>query len=231
MHIFKTNKTKCGYIFFPTFSNYKIPKSIFNDLKTHDLNKIGCPSVNSVKNKIFSANSYLTMEVVFGLKDNQPFYKYTLDEKTTQINEDIHTILNDLCVVQLENNVINFQLLSPYAFVTDDKELEFTTVMPNMKTENCEYIHGGFRPYFWIRNFNSSWTLKNPNKIGKLYFDLNNPFLTVIFNKSVDLEYLDPSKQILDFISQSDRVNMIRKNLKQTYLNASKRRPKKFLET
>ena len=68
-------------------------------------------------------------------------------------------------------------------------------------------------------------------EIGKLYFDLNNPFLTVIFNKSVDLEYLDPSKQILDFISQSDRVNMIRKNLKQTYLNASKRRPKKFLET
>ena len=229
MHIFKTKKSKCGYIIYPYFSYNKLPKSIFNDLQTHDLSKIGCPSVSSVKNKIYSANSYLKFKVEFGIRDNEAFYEYTLDENTTQISDEIHSIMNDLCFVQIENNVINFQLLTPYAFVTDDKELEFTTVMPNMKTENCEYIHGGFRPYYWIRNFNSSWTLKNPNKNGILYFDLKNPFITVMFNKSVDLEYIEPTKEILNFIEQSNRVNMIRKNLKQTYLNASKRRPKKFL--
>jgi hypothetical protein len=202
---------------------------MFNDLLSHDLNKIGCPSVSSVKNKIYSAKSYLTVEIEFGLKDDEPYYKYTLDEKTTQLGQDIHTVMSELCMVQLENDVINFQLLTPYALVTDDKDLEFTTVMPNMQTENCEYIHGGFRPYYWVRNFNSSWTLKNPAKPGKLYFNLNDPMVSIIFNKTVDLSFLEPSNEILKFINQSFRVNIFRKNLNQSYQNASKRRPKKLL--
>jgi hypothetical protein len=152
-----------------------------------------------------------------------------LDEKTTQLGQDIHTVMSELCMVQLENDVINFQLLTPYALVTDDKDLEFTTVMPNMQTENCEYIHGGFRPYYWVRNFNSSWTLKNPAKPGKLYFNLNDPMVSIIFNKTVDLSFLEPSNEILKFINQSFRVNIFRKNLNQSYQNASKRRPKKLL--
>jgi hypothetical protein len=102
--------------------------------------------------------------------------------------------------------------------------------MPNMKSENCEYIHGGFRPYYWIRNFNSAWTLKNPNKTGKLYFDLNDPMISVIFNKSVDLKYTKTTEDMNNFINQSYRVNWIRKNLNQTYINAYKRRAKKFLD-
>ena len=230
MEIFKTQQSKCSYILFDKFSGFRLPEAIFNELKSHDLNKIGCPSVSSQKNKIYSANSYLTVEVEFGLKDDEPFYEYNLDKKTTQLGDDIHTVMRDLFFIQRENNVVNFQFLTPYAFVTDDKTLEFTTVMPNMKSENCEYIHGGFRPYYWIRNFNSAWTLKNPNKTGKLYFDLNDPMISVIFNKSVDLKYTKTTEDMNNFINQSYRVNWIRKNLNQTYINAYKRRAKKFLD-
>ncbi len=147
-----------------------------------------------------------------------------------QINNDVHTLINSLIVLRYENNAINLQLLAPYAFVTDDKELEFTTVMPNMKTENCNYIHGGFKPYYWIRTFNSSWTLKDINKPGKLYFDINNPFISVIFNKSVDLKYMEITKDINNYLNESFRINGFRKNLNNMYNNALSRRPRRLLK-
>lgn len=231
VELFKTKKTNCNYIFFPNFNGYPIPKSIFNNLETPDLNRFGCPSIASVKNKIYSANCFVSVEIEFGLKDNEPYYNYVLDEKSMQINNDVHALIKSLIVLQYDNNnAINLQLLAPYAFVTDDKELEFTTVMPNMKTENCNYIHGGFKPYYWVRSFNSSWTLKDINKPGKLYFDINNSFISVIFNKSVDLKYMEITKDINNYLNESFRINSFRKNLNIIYKNAISRRPRKLLK-
>jgi len=229
VELFKTKKTNCNYIFFPNFSGYSIPKSIFNNLETPDLNRFGCPSIASVKNKIYSANCFVSVEIEFGLKNNEPYYEYVLDKKSMQLNDDVHTLIKTLIVLQYENNAINLQLLAPYAFVTDDKELEFTTVMPNMKTENCNYIHGGFKPYYWVRSFNSSWTLKDINKPGKLYFDINNPFISVVFNKSVDLKYMEITKTINNYLDESFKINGFRKNLNNIYNNALSRRPRKLL--
>ncbi len=102
--------------------------------------------------------------------------------------------------------------------------------MPNMKTENCNYIHGGFKPYYWVRSFNSSWTLKDINKPGKLYFDINNPFISVVFNKSVDLKYMEITKEINDYLNESFRINSFRKNLNNIYNNVLSRRPKRLLK-
>jgi hypothetical protein len=230
VELFKTKKSKSNYIFVPDFCGYPVPKAIFNNLETPSLNKFGCPSISSVKNKIYNANSFVDVEIEFGLKDDEPYYNYVINEKSMQINNNVHTLIKSLIVLQYENNVINLQLLAPYAFVTDDKELEFTTVMPNMKTENCTYIHGGFKPYYWVRSFNSSWTLKDISKPGKLYFDINNPFISVVFNKSVELEYMEVTEKIKNYFDQSFRVNGIRKNLNQIYNNAKSRRPKGLLD-
>ena len=230
MKLFKTKKSNCNYIFFPNFCGYSIPKSIFNNLETPNLSRFGCPSISSVKNKIYSANCFVSVEIEFGLKDEKPYYNYVLDEKSMQINNDVHTLIKSLIVLQYENNAINLQLLAPYAFVTDDKELEFTTVMPNMKTENCNYIHGGFRPYYWVRSFNSSWTLKDTSKPGKLYFDIDDPFLSVVFNKSVDLKYMEITKKINNYLDESFRINGFRKNLNNIYNNALSRRPRRLLK-
>jgi len=230
VELFKTKKTNCNYIFFPNFCGLTIPKSIFNNLEKPDLNKFGCPSISSVNNKIYSANSFVSVEIEYGLKDGEAYYNYDLNEKDMQLNNDMHTLIKSLIVLQYENNLINLQLLAPYAFVTDDKELEFTTVMPNMKTENCNYIHGGFKPYYWVRSFNSSWTLKDINKPGKLYFDINNPFISVVFNKSVDLKYMEITKDINNYLNESFRINSFRKNLNNIYSNVLSRRPRRLLK-
>ena len=138
--------------------------------------------------------------------------------------------MSTICFIQNVNGVVNFQLLSPYALVTDDKELEFTTIMPNMKTENCLYVHGGYRPYYWIRNFNSAWTLKDHSKPGKLFFNIEDPMVSIVFNKSVKLNHIEADKKILDYINQSVNSNFIRKNLSKVYSNALHRRPKRLLK-
>ena len=172
---------------------------MIHNLETPNLNKFGCPSISSVNNKIYNANSFVSVEIEYGLKDGEPYYNYDLNEKDMQLNNDMHTLIKSLIVLQYDNNLINLQLLAPYAFVTDDKELEFTTVMPNMKTENSIYIHGGFKPYYWVRTFNSSWTLKDISKPGKLYFDVNTPFISVVFNKGIDLKYMEITNKIKRF--------------------------------
>ena len=228
--IFQTKKSKCIYIFFPNFCGFKVPKSMIHNLETPNLNKFGCPSISSVNNKIYNANSFVSVEIEYGLKDGEPYYNYDLNEKDMQLNNDMHTLIKSLIVLQYDNNLINLQLLAPYAFVTDDKELEFTTVMPNMKTENSIYIHGGFKPYYWVRTFNSSWTLKDISKPGKLYFDVNTPFISVVFNKGIDLKYMEITNKIKNYIDESFEVNRFRRNLNKIYNNAISRRPKKLLQ-
>ena len=230
VEIFKTKKSKCNYILFPNFCGFKVPKSMIHNLETPNLNKFGCPSISSVNNKIYSANSFVSVEIEYGLKDGEAYYNYDLNEKDMQLNNDMHTLIKSLIVLQYENNAINLQLLAPYAFVTDDKELEFTTVMPNMKTENSIYIHGGFKPYYWVRTFNSSWTLKDISKPGKLYFDVNTPFISVVFNKGIDLKYMEITNKIKNYIDESFEVNRFRRNLNKIYNNAISRRPKKLLQ-
>ena len=203
---------------------------MIHNLETPNLNKFGCPSISSVNNKIYNANSFVSVEIEYGLKDGEPYYNYNLNEKDMQLNNDMHTLIKSLIVLQYENNLINLQLLAPYAFVTDDKELEFTTVMPNMKTENSIYIHGGFKPYYWVRTFNSSWTLKDISKPGKLYFDVNTPFISVVFNKGIDLKYMEITNKIKNYIDESFEVNRFRRNLNKIYNNALSRRPKKLLQ-
>ena len=82
VEIFKTKDSTCGYIFFPDYNgyNYKVPHGIFNNLEKHNLKKFGCPSINSIRNKVYSANSYVSVEIEIGLKDNEPYYEYVLDE-------------------------------------------------------------------------------------------------------------------------------------------------------
>ncbi len=223
----KLGKTKVGY-FYISNSMHKSLEQTFNKI---NYNEYGCPSVGGLSNRLFKLNSLASLIVKFGVKDNEPYYTYEIDTKIHNPTELMHDFVNDKLQVRLSNtgNCV-LQFTTPIVFVTDDKELEFTTVMPNMKTENCTYIHGGFKPYYWVRSFNSSWTLKDISKPGKLYFDINNPFISVVFNKSVELEYMEVTEKIKNYFDQSFRVNGIRKNLNQIYNNAKSRRPKRLLD-
>jgi len=228
--MFSKNKTTCNYILFPDFfTRYNLPKAIFKNIESNNFSKFNCPSVNVVNDKVFTVNSFINLEVEYGLKNNEPYYNYLLDSKTSVITEDLHNIIKNMLQISYNNNVINLQLLSPYTFITDDKELEIITTTPNMKNENSIYVSGGLKPYSWIRNLNSAWTLKNYKKPGKLYFNLKDPFINFIFNKNVNLEYMEPNDKILNYIDQNLHIVNIRKNLKDIYKTTLNRRPKKLL--
>lgn len=227
--MFSNKSSACNYILFPTFFKNNLPKSIFHNIEKNNLGKFGCPSVNSLKDRVYNVNSYFTIEIEYGIKDNEPYYEYTLDKKTTTLTNRVHDLLNEVLQVSYVNNIINLQLLSPYAFVTDDKDLEVITTTPNMKTENSIYVSGSLKPYSWVRNLNSAWTLKNNKKPGKLYFNLADPFLSFIFNKNVDLQYMETNEKILNYINQSLEIVTLRQNLSKIYKTALSRRPKNLL--
>lgn len=227
--MFNLNKTKCAYIIEPEFIYSTLPKSVFNNIENLTLGKHGCPSIHSIKNKIYNVNSYLNIEIEFGIKDNEAYYKYYLDESIVHLSSEVHDKVDKLIFINNDNDFLTLQLLAPYAFVTDDKDLEFVTVTPSMKTENCMYVNGGFKPYNWIRNINSSWTIKDRTKPAKLYFNINDPFISVAFNKNINLEYIETNEKIINYIKQSFQINEFRKNLGNSFKNAISRRPKKLL--
>jgi hypothetical protein len=228
--VFLKETSKCSYILYPDIVNRsKLPKGIFNNILNNNFKKFSCPSVNNAKDKVFFVNSFINLEVEYGLKNNEPYYNYILDSKTSVINDDLHKIVKDMLQVSYTNNIINIQLLSPYAFVTDDKELQVTTSTPNMKNENSIYVSGSLKPYSWIRNLNSAWTLKDYKKPGKLYFSLNDPFMNFVFNKNVILKYIEPNEKILNYLNQNIHVVAYRKNLNKIYDNVLSRRPKNLL--
>ena len=67
---------------------------MIHNLETPNLNKFGCPSISSVNNKIYSANSFVSVEIEYGLKDGEAYYNYDLNEKDMQLNNDMHTLIN-----------------------------------------------------------------------------------------------------------------------------------------
>ena len=81
---------------------------MIHNLETPNLNKFGCPSISSVNNKIYSANSFVSVEIEYGLKDGEACYNYDLNEKDMQLNNDMHTLIKSLIVLQYENNHIKY---------------------------------------------------------------------------------------------------------------------------
>tara|TARA_B100001939_G_scaffold235392_2_gene202905 strand:+ start:1126 stop:1812 length:687 start_codon:yes stop_codon:yes gene_type:complete len=228
--VFSKEISDCSYILFPDIlKRTKLPKGVYNNIEKFNFKNFNCPSVNNANDKVFFVNSFINLEVEFGLKNDEPYYNYFLDSKTSVINDNFHKIVKDMLQVSYINKIINIQLLSPYAFVTDDKDLQVTTTSPNMKNENCYYVSGSIKPYSWIRNLNSAWTLINKNKPGKLYFNLNDAFLNFVFNKNVNLNYIEPNQKIINYINQNLHVVAYRKNLNKIYKNVLSRRPKNLL--
>jgi len=228
--LYKKNKSNCKYIINPIFLSQDIPIGLFNSIeKYYDKNVFGCPSVSYVNDRLYKVNSYLDVEFVVGIKNNEPYYNYTINDKTLQTTELVHNLIKQVAQVSIVNNVLNFQIISPYAFITDDKDLDVITLRPNIKTKNFKYVSGGLKPYYWIRNLNSAWQLIDNNDIGILNFTLDSPMLNFVFNKSVDLKYIEPNDKIIKYLNQNKFIIGYRKNINKVLPTVLSRRPKKLL--
>lgn len=226
-------KSKASYII--DVNAYKverqIPSAFFDNIEKYSKAKdFGCPANKSMKNRLYYIPAFADLDIEFGIKDAEEYYKFVYDEKQLPINELVHKLLNEIFFLGIaKNNVLNFQATLPYLFVTDDKELEIMSIVPNVKAVNAEYALGSFYPYGWLRHINSAWISKDTSKPSYITYRKGEPMVFILFNKPVDLKRINMNDKIKEYrdthiFSTSYTVNAI--NYFKKVINF---RPKKLL--
>jgi len=216
----KSKKTIAKYTLLSDNTNLGIYPN-FENAYTKDTN---CPTVNSLKNRFYSVNSPFSLDINFD-KNN---YNYKFDTKVHTDNTDMHNLIKrTLSLDTMKNGVTNLQMLSPYAFVTDDKELEVTILQPNIINKNVEFATGSLVPHSWIRTINSAWILTG--KEGNVTYSQTKPMFYVLFNKPVDLQYIEPTEKIFRYWQHSRDITSYTSNITKHFNYIVNRRPKKLL--
>jgi len=227
----KHQSTKVQYYINNEALDTEFAKSLFPNIKKYDSNSgTLCPSVQSINKRIYKILSPLTVKIEVANENNEYIYKYDFDENTFNTNENNHTLLSRLLLTEItKNNFKHFQFFTPYTFITDDKDLEIMTMPYSTKLNNMEFIGGAFKPYQWLRNINGSWKLLDENKIGSIKLLLNQPMFLIVFNKPIELEYVQPTEKIINYYKESKHIVGIRNNLKDIYRTVASRRPERLL--
>jgi len=225
-------KTKVKYIIYPS----EIPQGVFAEIKKYPtiIKKTGCPAVQSIDNKFWYVNSYIDMEIEFGFKNNESYFKYKYNEKIHPKTDFVHNLINSNIFINTAitngKNYLDLQIGSPYAFITDDKHLEVNTIPPQIEYNNCVYVPGGLKPANWIRTLNSAFILDNPKKPASIKFSVNKPMLSFYFNKPIDLQYTEYDGKIKQYHERSNNIVNYRKKLEENIMkNIIKKRKKKLL--
>jgi len=199
----------------PILSVDNVALGLFQNIKAVNNYKknFGCPSVGSIDNRMFYVNSPIEFTVEFGLKeDGSPYYNYEFSNNYHAPTDTMHELLEEICHVEVNNGKMTFQLLLPYAFITDD-DIELITIQPNLDTDNTEYVNGCLNIKNWIRNVNSAWVLIDNTKPGKIHFDINKPILNYIFSKPINLEYKELSDKQLSYYNHIKGIVILRKKI------------------
>jgi len=208
-----------------------IPSGIYSSIEKYSniIHQSKCPAVAMTNNRFYYANSFLNIDIEFGLKENdEPFYSYVFGKEHPPFKE-MHSLIDRVVKVAYVNDAVNLQVISPYLFVTDDKNVEVITIPPNIEYENCVYVPGGLKPYYWLRNLNSVFMLSDKTKMAKVKFRINKPMLFFYFNKPVDLKYMEATEKIKSYHSQVRNIIAFRSGLEKYYMNVVNRRPRKLL--
>mgnify|MGYP001206051656 CR=1 FL=1 len=226
------NKTKLSDVKWTILHAEKFPQGIFNNIEKYDkqILQTKCPAVTSIYNRLYTVNSFLDVDLEFGLKKEEPYlnYKFTDQHHSTKA---LHNLINQSLNLKHEDNSrLELQIQSPYAFVTDDKDIEVVSTPPNLEHENCVYIPGGFKPHSWIRPLHSSFAIKNINKQATIKLRFDKPFLTFFFNTSVNLGYVEATEEMKSYSNSIFTLLNYRKKIESFCMNVISRRPAKFLE-
>ena len=82
-------------------------------------------------------------------------------------------------------------------------------------------------PYSWIRTINSAWILEGNE--ANINYRKNKPLLNFLFNKPVDLEYVEPNKKIYDYWRHCKDITIYSNNVWSHYKHILHRRPKNMV--
>lgn len=209
------------------------PKGIFPNIEKYSnlIYKTKCPSVTSVQNRLYYVNSFLDIDITFGVKDNQPYSNYNLTNEHPP-GHTIHDLVTTFVHVESlkSNATAHLQINLPYSFVTDVKDIELVSLPVNVETENCVYVPGGLKPYYWIRNFSCAFLLNDTTKDAKVKLRVDKPICLFYFNKPVDLKLTEETEKIKSYKDQNAGIVNYRNNIEKYYMNVISRRPRKLLQ-
>jgi len=208
-----------------------VPKGFFKNIEMYpNFNKTKCPAVISTNKRLYYVELSFDLEIEFGIdKEGKEYYKYDFSSPTVPSTPQIHQHISSSTQVIYRDNICHLQFIAPYAFVTDNKDIEVMTIPVDIETKNCKYVPGAFKPYNWIRNLNSAWMLEDISKPGIVKFKKNKPYLIYLFNKPVNLSYTEITDKIAKYYDESHSIVNYSHNLNTLMKHIFKRRPKKLL--
>ena len=221
--------TKVKYI---VITENNIPTGFYPNINFYPTDNTGCPAMASGKNKILYVNAPYNIDIEFGLNEKGvSYYNYEFDDSINPATDSMHNLIKQTVGVSYEKNSeqLHLQILQPYQFVTDNRELEVTTLPTPIETINGHYVIGAIKPANWIRNLNFTFMSNDINKITKVSLRIDKPIMMYSFNKSIDLEYIEPTNKMLKYRQQSNGILNYRKKLSNVYEDVVIRRPKKLL--
>lgn len=208
----------------------KIPLGLYKNLQFLNTKNTGCPAIQSSSNRVLNLFPPVEVDLEIYDADTNPQYKYTFNKSIHPTTNDMHDFVTSLVgIIKEKNNLVHLQILQPVCFLTDDKELEIVTVPPNIEVKNLEYISGAMKPYYWIRNLNTTYKIIDNTKNAHIKIKIDKPIMTYVFNKSIKLEYVDTNKTIENYYDQNKRIIQYRLKLNSLYKDIVTRRPKKLL--
>lgn len=225
----KLSKTKAGYFYIP---NDFMHPSLQQPLKKINSNVYGCPAIGGLNNRLFTLPGLLSIEIEFGVNEDGPYYNYMLDGKVHSTSSDMHQLVNNMLSVRTSDDgrAVLQQTIS-LIFVTDDKDLEMTSMNPldNVDKTNCSAVIGAFYPYAWLRPINLAWIQEDVNIPAKINLIKGEPCNTIFFNKPIDLKEIEPTEDILKYMSMSLSSINFHRNIRTIFSTISRKRPKRML--
>jgi hypothetical protein len=209
-----------------------IPMSMLNDVEKYQVNTVGCPSVSYMSNKIYTLKSWITAEIKFGINNlGKEYYEYNYDTTQFAVDSEVHRVMKDaLSISKDKNGNAVLQVLYPIYYVTDDKDVEISTIPEStVGLDNCKYLLGSFNIYGWIRDINVSFIQLDNTKLATIYLNFNKPVMNIVFNKAVNLKKIEPNKKILQYKKNMYEITKYFKKIDKHYLRLLAKRPKKLL--
>ena len=207
------NKTKVKYII---VTENNTPKGFYPNINFYPTFNTGCPAMASANNKILYVNAPYNIDIEFGLsEEGSAYYKYKFDETINPASDYMHNLIKQTFGVSYKKkeNQLHLQILQPYQFVTDNRELEIITLPTPIDTINGNYAVGGIKPAYWIRNLNFTFMSSDVKKITKIKLRIDKPIMMYAFNKPINFEYTEITKKIADYKDQSNGILNYRNKL------------------
>ena len=208
----------------------EVPMSYMTEL-TRVNQSINCPAINSLNNRVYAYKPPVTVDIEFGIKNNEPYFNFHYINKDMQISKAVEDLIYENVTLLVEDNKCVFQFLTHLVFVTDAKDNIEVVTYPSgeLIKENCEFVIGGFYINSWIRPINLAFIQTDVNKPSYVSLNMSSSVCNITFNQKVKLTNNPLSDKAIHYSKFMDNISAIYKNVIKLSSKIIKNRPKELL--